>query len=86
MAKQELNWININASSLTGDMLKAWNEMNKAREAFKAVIKANAVKAKALNATDDLIINVKPWGFGMAKGTGKAQRTHVNGNMFAELT
>lgn len=84
MAKQELSWINVNASDLSGDMLKAWVTLNNARAAFKAVVIAQGRKAKAIGPNDDLIINVKPWGFGMAKAPNKV-RNATNGNIFGEL-
>lgn len=84
MAKQELKWINVQATAFTGDMAKAWSALEKAKEAFKATVEANARKANALKQGERLQIALKPWGIGLAKATGNSL-TISNGNMFSEL-
>lgn len=86
MAKRNdnLNWINLNATEMTGDMKKAWDKLADARDAFKGVVEANARKVKALGEGERLLVTLKPWGCGIAKVQGKAN-TSTNGNPFAAL-
>lgn len=87
MAKrsEELNWVNVNADALTGDLRKAWDAMHKARDAFRNAVIAQAKRSKAIGENETLIVTYKAWGFGMAKVAAKAEAKDAGKDLFASL-
>lgn len=82
---QELSWVNVNYSDLTGTLKVKHDVLTKARADFKATLEQEARKAKTLEQDETLIVNFKAWGFGMAKTARKAASKASNGSMFASL-
>lgn len=87
MSKQvELNWVSVQADSLSGDLAKAYERMSKEREAFKALLIAKARKDKALAADETLAVAFKAWGFSIAKTKAKGARAKADASdLFAAL-
>lgn len=82
----ELNWVNVNYDSLQGKAKVAYDNLNKARAAFRDSLVQQAREAKAIGPNDTLKLSFKAWGFGMAKVEAKAASKTSNGkDMFAAL-